>query len=104
MSQMMLYTGYYATYDFEAMLHKENVADVEFSPTSDFMVYAEKGEPCTEQEYLERHEDEAYITVNRPLSYAIACNVYDTPEAEEDDEFMELVKKALFRMKSVVTV
>ena len=25
----MLYTGYCATYDFEAMLHKENVAAVE---------------------------------------------------------------------------
>ena len=44
----MLYTGYYATYDFEAILHKENVADVEFSVTSDVMVYDENGEPCTE--------------------------------------------------------
>ena len=26
----MLYTGYYATYDFETMLHKENVLDVEW--------------------------------------------------------------------------
>ena len=60
----MLYTGYYATYDFEAMLHKENVADLEYSATSDVMVYDEHGEPCIEQEYLDRHEDEAYIIVN----------------------------------------
>ena len=90
----MLYTGYYATYDFEAMLHKENVADVEYSATSDVMVYDEHGEPCTEQEYLDRHEEEAYIIVNRPLSYAIACNVYNTPEAQEDNEFMELLTTA----------
>ena len=90
----MMYTGYYATYDFEAMLHKENVAHVEYSATSDVMVYDEHGEPCTEQEYLDRHEDEAYIIVNRPLSYAIACNVYNTPDAQEDDEFMEMLSAA----------
>ena len=90
----MLYTGYYATYDFEAMLHKENVANVEYSATSDVLVYDERGEPCTEQEYLDRHEDEAYIIVNRPLSYAIACNVYNTPEAQDDGEFMELLTTA----------
>ena len=90
----MLYTDYYATYDFEAMVHKENVADVEYSATSEIMVYDEHGEPCTEQEYLDRNEDEAYIIVNRPLSYAIACNVYNTPEAQEDDEFMELLTTA----------
>ena len=90
----MLYTGYYATYDFEAMLHKENVANVEYSAISDIMVYDEHGEPCTEQEYLDRHEDEAYIIVNRPLSYTIACNVSNTPEAQEDDEFMELLTTA----------
>ena len=90
----MLYTGYYATYDFEAMLHKENVADVEYSATSDVLVYDEHGDLCTVQDYLDRHEDEAYIIVNRPLLYTIACNVYNTPEAQEDDEFMELLTTA----------
>ena len=90
----MVYTGYYATYNFEAMLHKENVADVEYSATSNVLVYDEHGELCTEEEYLDRHEDKVYIIVNRPLSYAIACNVYNTPEAQEDDEFMELLTTA----------
>ena len=87
----MLYTGHYATYDFEAILHKENVTEVEFSSSSDVLVYDENGEPCTEQDYMDNHEDEAYIIINRPLSYAVACNIFDTEEAREDDEFMELM-------------
>ena len=87
----MLYTGHYATYDFEAILHKENVSEVEFSSSSEVLVYDEHGEPCTEQDYMDNHEEEAYIIINRPLSYAVACNVYDTEEAREDYEFMELM-------------
>ena len=87
----MLYTGHYATYDFEAILHKEDVSDVEFSSSSDVLVYGENGEPCTEQEYMDTHEEEAYIIINRPLSYAVACNIYDTEEAREDEEFMEVM-------------
>ena len=87
----MLYTGHYATYDFEAILHKENVSEVEFSSSSDVLVYDENGEQCTEQDYMDNHEDEAYIIINRPLSYAVACNIFDTEEAREDDEFMELM-------------
>ena len=90
----MFYTGHYATYDFEAILHKENVSDVEFSSSSDVLVYDENGEPCSEQEYMENHEDEAYIIVNRPLSYAIACNIFDTDEARNDEEFMEMVTQS----------
>ena len=87
----MLYTGHYATYDFEAILHKEDVSEVEFSSSSDVLVYDENGEPCTEQDYMDNHEDEAYIIINRPLSYAVACNIFDTEEAREDDEFMDLM-------------
>ena len=87
----MLYTGHYATYDFEAILHKEDVSEVEFSSSSDVLVYDDNGEPCTEQEYMENHDDEAYIIINRPLSYAVACNIYDTEEAREDEDFMDLM-------------
>ena len=87
----MMYTGHYATYDFEAILHKEDVSEVEFSSSSEVLVYDEHGEPCTEQDYMTNHEDEAYIIINRPPSYAVACNIYDTEEAREDYEFMELM-------------
>ena len=87
----MLYTGHYATNDFEAILHKEDVSEVEFSSSSDVLVYDDNGEPCTEQEYMKNHEKEAYIIINQPLSYAIACIIFDTEEAREDKEFMELV-------------
>ena len=49
----MLYTGHYATYDFEAILHKEDVSEVEFSSSSDVLVYDDNGEPCTEQDYID---------------------------------------------------
>ena len=86
-----LYTGHYATYDFEAILHKEDVSEVEFSSSSDVLVYDDNGEPCTEEDYTNNHEEEAYIIINRPLSYAVACNIYDTEEARDDEEFMELM-------------
>ena len=79
----MLSTGHYATYDFEAILHKEDVSEVEFSSSSDVLMYNDNGEPCTEQEYMENHDDEAYIIINRPLSYAIACNIYNTKKQEK---------------------
>ena len=41
---------------------------------------------------MDNHDDEAYIIINRPLSsYSVACNIYDTDEAREDEEFMELM-------------
>ena len=40
---------------------------------------------------MDNHEEEAYSIINRPLSYAIACNIFDTEEAREDAEFMDLV-------------
>ena len=58
------------------------------------LVYDENGKPYTEQEYMERHKDEAYIIVNRPLLYPIACNIYDTPEAYEDEDFMQIMSKS----------
>ena len=43
---------------------------------------------------MDNHEEEAYIIINRPLSYAVACNIYDTEEAREDEEFMELMAQS----------
>ena len=90
----MLYTGHYATYDFEAILHKEDMSEVEFSSSSDVLMYDDNGELCTEQEYMDNHDDKAYIIINRPLSYAVACNIYDTEEAREDEEYMELMAQS----------
>ena len=43
----MLHAGEYATYDFEAILHKEDASHVEFSSSSDVLVYDYNGELCT---------------------------------------------------------
>ena len=81
-------------YDFEAILHKEDVSEIDCSSTFDVRVYDDNGGPCTEGGYMQNHEDEAYIVINRPLSYAIACNIFATDEAREDEEFKELVSQS----------
>ena len=75
-------------------MHKGDVSEIDCSSTFDVCVYDDNGEPCTEGEYMRNHEDEAYIIINRPLSYAIACNIFDTDEAREDEEFKELVSQS----------
>ena len=40
---------------------------------------------------MEEHDDDRIILVNHPLSFAIACNFYDSEEAREDGEFMSCV-------------
>ena len=72
------YTREYITYDFEAVLLRESVRDLEYSSSSEVLVYGDDGRPCTEREYMEEHNDDRIILVNRPLSFAIACNFYDS--------------------------
>ena len=70
------FTSLYATFDFESMLVKEDVSHVEHSSQTRVYGIDDDGvTECTEQDYIDRHRDMQYITVNTPLSYAIACNV-----------------------------
>ena len=73
-----LYTSIYVTCDFESMLVKEDVSDAEYFSQTRVWGIEDDGTECTEQEYMERHRADQYITVNTPLSYAIACNIHWT--------------------------
>ena len=84
------FTSLYATFDFESMLVKEDVIDVEHSSQTGVAGIDDDGvTECTEQEYVDKHRDMQYITVNTPLSYAIACNV---PASIDDFEFNDRLR------------
>ena len=70
------------------MLVKEDVSHVEHSSqTSVYGIDDDGMTECTEQDYIDRHRDMQYITVNTPLSYAIACNLPTAAGSIEDVEF-----------------
>ena len=83
------YTSIYATFDFESMLVKEDVSDAEYFSQTRVLGIDDDGTECTEQDYMERHKDEQYITVNTPLSYAIACNI----RSDDDMEFTDRLQQ-----------
>ena len=85
MSDDRRYTSIYATFDFESLLVKESVSDAEYSSQTQVLVIDDDGSECTDQDYMERHRDEQYITVNTPLSYAIACNLRSDDNIEFAD-------------------
>ena len=70
------YTKMFATFDFESMLVKQNVADVEYSAQTcihgaggydyDDVVYDNDGTVCTEREYMAEHKDNIYVTISTP--------------------------------------
>ena len=83
------YTSIYATFDFESMLVKENVSDAEYCSQTRVLAIDDDGTECTEQEYMDKHRDEQYITVNTPLSFAIACNIRSEDDMEFNDRLQD---------------
>ena len=83
------YTSIYATFDFESMLVKEDVSDAEYFSQTRVLGIDDDGTECTKQDYMERHRDEQYITVNTPLSYAIACNIHSNDDMEFTDRLQQ---------------
>ena len=83
------YTSIYATFDFESMLVKEDVSDAEYFSQTRIWGIDDDGTECTEQEYMDRHRNNQYITVNTPLSYAIACNI----RSDDDMEFTDRLQQ-----------
>ena len=82
------FTSSYATFDFESMLVKEDVSDVEYSSQTSVLGIDDDGTTeCTEQEYIDNHRDMQYITVNTPFSYAIACNIRSSADIEFNDRY-----------------
>ena len=83
------YTSIYATFDFESMLVKEDVSDAEYCSQIRVLAIDDDGRECTEQEYMDKHRDEQYITVNTPLSFAIACNIRSEDDMEFNDRLQD---------------
>ena len=80
------FTSIYATFDFESMLVKEDVSDVEYSSQTGVLGIDDDGTTeCTEQDYIDNHRDMQYITENTPLSYAIACKIRSSDDIEFND-------------------
>ena len=90
------------------MLIKEDVSDVEYSShTRVFGLDGDGTTECTEQDYIDRHKDMQYITVNTPLSYAIACNIpYSSDDIEFNDRLRQRVMTAavssMLHMESII--